>query len=406
MSIAVNSVRGDFPILSSIVHGKRLAYLDNAATTQKPKAVIEQLESFYASLNSNIHRGVHHLSEQASAAYESARESVRAFVNARSTAEIVFTHGTTSAINLVAHSFGEACVEEGDEIIVTEMEHHSNLIPWQMLCKRKRASLRVIPFDDDGRLLIGMLESLVNERTRLIACGYVSNVLGAVHPVEDIVAYAHSRGVPVLIDAAQAVHHLPVDVRELDCDFLAFSGHKMYAATGVGVLYAKRAWLDRLPPSCFGGGMVASVGLERAAFAEPPLKFEAGTPPIAAAVSLGTAVRYLESLGREAVAEHERSLLDHALERLSALDGVTVYGNGVRRCGAVSFNLDGVDSYDIGMVLDKLGIAVRTGTHCAEPVMAHYGITGTVRASFALYNTHEEIERLIEGLCAARSILQ
>ncbi|MBD3316169.1 MAG: SufS family cysteine desulfurase [Chitinivibrionales bacterium] len=402
----LEKIRKDFPILQEKVYGKPLTYLDNAATTQKPAAVTERLLEFYTTENGNIHRGVHCLSEQASAAYEAAREAVRTFIGAESSAEIIFTHGTTSAVNLVAQSFGEKFLGAGDEIIVTEMEHHSNFVPWQMLCERKGATLKILPFDDGGRLRIDLLDSFLTERTKLLTCVYVSNALGTVNPVKEITKRAHTKDVPVFLDGAQAIQHMSVDVQEIDCDFFAFSGHKMYAGTGVGVLYGKKAWLEKMPPYQYGGGMITSVQKEKTTFAGPPLKFEAGTPNIAAVLSLHAAIDYLKDIGMSTIAEHERRLFDHALERLTNLDGVTVYGIEAPRSGVLSFNLKGAAPYDIGVILDKLGIAVRTGTHCAEPVMRHFGIDGSVRAGFGLYNTHEEIERLAVGVRKAQAILQ
>lgn len=401
----IAKIRADFPILTQKIYGQPLVYLDNAATTQKPQAVLEKLFRFYATCNSNIHRGVHALSEQASGVYEAARVNTQQFINAADPAEIIFTRGTTESVNLVATAFGEVFVAAGDEIIVTEMEHHSNLVPWQQLCQRKGAVLRIAPFHDDGSLALDALEKLFSEKTRLLALTYVSNALGQLNPVRHIIRLAHARQIPVLVDAAQAVQHLPVDVQDLDCDFLAFSGHKMYAATGIGVLYGKRRWLEAMPPYQCGGGMIKQVEVTGTTYGELPLKFEAGTPHIAGAVSLSAAIDYLREIGMERIAAYESDVLNYAARRLQALEGVILYGPATGGCSAVSFNVAGLHPYDVGMILDKLGIAVRTGAHCAELVMRHYGITGTVRASFGLYNTREEVDRLVAGLQKARHLL-
>lgn len=398
MPLNIDKVRADFPILAETVHGKPLAYLDNGATAQKPVQVLAALDEMHRRLNANVHRGAHYLSEQSTERYERARETVRAFINARSSREVVFTSGTTGAINLVAFSFGEAFVGPGDEVLITEMEHHSNIVPWQLLCARKGATLRVLPFDDRGVLRMDMLRGLLTEKVKIVAVNHVSNTLGTVNPVKEIAAEAHRCGIPVLVDGAQGIHHLGADVQALDCDFYAFSGHKMYGPTGIGVLYGKEEWLERLPPYQGGGDMVGTVTFDETSYAELPLKFEAGTTNYIGAVGLAAAIDYLQALGLEAVAEHEQRLLDHALERLSKVPGLTVYGRAPERVSLVSFLLEGVHPYDTGMILDKLGIAVRTGTHCTEPLLQHFGITGTVRASFALYNTLEEVERLYAGL--------
>lgn len=401
----IDAVRRDFPILASTVGGRSLAYLDNAATTQKPRAVLDRVLAFYIGINSNVHRGVHYLSEQASDSYEAARETVRWFINARDAREVVFTHGTTDAINMVADCFELAGLGPEDELIITEMEHHSNLVPWQMLCARTGARLQVVPFDDDGSLRTDALSELLTDRTRLVALSHVSNVLGRINPVAEVVQRAHARGVPVLVDAAQSVPHVPIDVQELGCDWLAFSGHKMYAETGVGVLYGTQAWLERMSPRRYGGGMVGTVTWRKTTFAETPGRFEAGTPNIAGAVSLAAAIDYIQAIGLDAIRRHEDAVMRHAMERLCVLDDVHVYGDGPDKCGAISFNLADLDAYDVALILDKLGVAVRSGTHCAAPVMQHYGVTQSVRASLGLYNTIEEVERLIEGLQRARKLL-
>lgn len=401
----INKIRSDFPIINEKVYGRPLIYLDNAATTQKPLVVLNKTTEFYKTINSNIHRGVHYLSEQASAAYENARKTVKDFINARSLTEVIFTRSTTESINLLADSFGSTYVREGDEIIITEMEHHSNIVPWQVLCERKGAHLKIIPFDDNGLLLIDKLHDLINIKTKLIAINHVSNALGVVNPVKDIIRMAHQHNIPVLIDGAQSIQHLPVDVQDLDCDFLAFSGHKMYAETGVGILYGKEKWLEAMPPYQTGGGMITSVSFDETKFAKLPQKFEAGTVNYVGAISLATAIEYLRGIGMKNVFTHEKELLDYTVKQLNGMDDLTIYGNSPNRCGTISFNLNGIHPYDVGMILDKLGIAIRTGNHCTEPVMQHFGIKGTIRASFAVYNTRDEIDVLVDGIKKARKML-
>ena len=394
----VEKIRLDFPILSQRINGYPLVYFDNSATTQKPKQVMDSIISFYSQHNGNVHRGSYSLSEQASNLYENSREKVKEFIHAEHKTEIVFTSGTTDAINLIASTYGEHYIHRNDEIIISEMEHHSNIIPWQQLCQRKKAVLKIIPFNDNGVLQIDRFKNLLTEHTKLISLTYVSNVLGTINPVKKVIEMAHEYDVPVLIDGAQAVQHLPVNVTELDCDFFVFSGHKMYAETGIGVLYGKKKWLDQLPPFKFGGGMVDKVSFENTTFAEPPLKFEAGTSHISGVISLGVAIDYLNTIGLESIKKHENDLVMYAVDQLKKIAGLTIYGNQLKRCGMVSFNLINVHHYDAMMILDKLGIAVRSGKHCAEPVMNHYKIPGTIRASFAMYNTKEEIDLLIKGL--------
>ncbi|MDR2040815.1 MAG: cysteine desulfurase [Tannerella sp.] len=387
------SVRSDFPILQHQVYGQPLVYLDNAATTQKPRCVVEKLTEGYYHTNANIHRGVHFLSRQATEAHEAARETVRRFLNARSAKEIIFTRGTTEAINMLASSYGKAFMQPGDEVIVTAMEHHSNIVPWQLQGMR----LKVIPINERGELEMEAYERLFTGRTRLVAVTHVSNVLGTVNPVEDMIRIARRRQVPVLVDGAQAVAHRPVDVQALDADFYAFSGHKIYAPTGIGVLYGKENWLDRLPPYQGGGEMIASVSFEKTSFNELPYKFEAGTPDCIGSTALAEALRYLSSFGWEALAAHEEALLDYATQRLAGA-GAHLFGQAAAKSGVVSFQLGTIHPYDLGMLLDGLGIAVRTGHHCAEPLMRVLGVEGTVRASFALYNTKEEIDALMAGI--------
>lgn len=403
--IDIEKIRSDFPILNKKIYGKSLVYFDNAATTQKPLSVLNKTREFNKSINSNIHRGSHYLSEQASYAYENARKTVKEFINARSTNEVIFTHGTTESINLLADSFGNAYVQEGDEIIITEMEHHSNIVPWQILCKRKKAYLKVLPIDGNGKILIDNFQDLINIKTKLISICYVSNVLGIINPIKEIIRIAHQHNIPVLIDGAQAIQHLPVNMQDLDCDFFAFSGHKLYAETGIGVLYGKEKWLEQMPPYQTGGGMVTSVSFDETKFAGLPQKFEAGTANYMGAISLAAAIDYIQTIGVTNILLHEKELMNYIIERLNKLGDLTIYGNSLDRCGALSFNLNGIHPYDAGMILDKLGIATRTGTHCAEPIMRRLGIGGTIRASFAMYNTHEEIDKLINGINKVRAML-
>jgi cysteine desulfurase/selenocysteine lyase len=360
---------------------------------------------FYTNSYGNIHRGAHYLSEQASAAYEDARAKVAAYINAKNTFEIIFTRGTTESINLVADSFGTAFIDEGDEIIISEMEHHSNIVPWQVICQRKGASLKVIGFSDDGTLMADKLKGMLTEKTKLLALTYVSNVLGTVNSIKEIIKTAHACDVPVLIDGAQAVQHFPVNVQDLDCDFFAFSGHKIYAETGIGVLYGKEKWLEAMPPYQCGGGMISSVRFDRTTYADLPLKFEAGTNNFVAAVSLAAAIDYINKIGISNIAAHEQGLIKYAVKKIRGIGGVKIYGNTAERCGGVAFNLDNIHPYDACMILDKLGIALRAGTHCAEPVMLHYQMQGCLRASFAMYNKYEEIDELIAGLQKVRMML-
>lgn len=394
----VAEVRKDFPILGREVYGKPLVYLDNAATVQKPRQVVEAMSEEYYNVNANVHRGVHFLSQQATELHEAARETVRRFLNARSTAEIVFTRGTTESINLVAACFGEAFMREGDEVIVSEMEHHANIVSWQLLQARKGIRLRVIPVDDRGQLRMDEYERLFNERTRIVSVTHVSNVLGTVNPVRRIVDVAHAHGVPVLIDGAQSTPHFAVDVQSLGCDFFAFSGHKVYGPTGIGVLYGKEKWLDRLPPYMGGGEMIDHVSFEHTTFADLPLKFEAGTPDYVASTGLARALDYVSALGMDAIQAHERDLTRYALDRLRQIPGMRILGEADDHDAVVSFLVGNIHHLDMGTLLDRLGIAVRTGHHCAEPLMRRFGVEGTVRASFALYNTRAEIDALADGI--------
>jgi cysteine desulfurase / selenocysteine lyase len=400
----VDHVRKDFPILAQKVHGKSLVYLDNGATSQKPRAVIEALERYYAAENSNIHRGVHYLSERATAAYEAARDKVRGFVNARREQEIVFVRGTTEAINLVAQSYGRTFLKEGDEIIVSAMEHHSNIVPWQMLCEQVRAKLRVIPINHNGELVIEEYCRLLNERTKFVSITHVSNALGTIVPVKELVRLAHERGVLVLVDGAQAVPHLKVDVEDIGCDFYAFSGHKMFGPTGVGVLYGRSELLEAMPPYQGGGDMISLVTFEKTHYNVLPYKFEAGTPHIAGGIGLGTAIDYLAGLSWEQVAAHEHELLTYATAALSDIEGLRIIGTAKEKAGVVSFVFDHVHAHDIGTILDQEGVAVRAGHHCAMPAMQRFGVPATTRASFALYNTREEIDLLVEGVHKALKV--
>ena len=404
MTWDVERIRKDFPALHQLVHGKPLVYLDNAATTQKPQAVLDALRAYYSEDNANVHRGVHLLSERATEAYESARRRIQRFLNAADAREIVFVRGTTEGINLVAQTYGRRNVGAGDEIVITALEHHSNIVPWQMLCDERGATLRVVAIDDAGEVDVDAYERLLGDRTRLVAIPHVSNALGTVVPVERMIAAAHRHGAAVLIDGAQAVSHMRVDVRALDCDFYAFSGHKAFAPTGIGVLYGKAALLERMPPWQGGGDMIKTVSFEKTTYNDLPFKFEGGTPHIAGAIGLGVALDYLEGLGLDAVAAHERELLAHATEALSARPYIRLVGTARHKASVLSFLVDGVHAHDVGTILDQEGVAIRTGHHCAMPVMTRFGLAATARASFALYNTHEEVEALAQALGRVREV--
>ena len=395
----ITKVRESFPILSRTVYSKPLIYLDNGATTQKPLCVLDAMREEYLNVNANVHRGVHWMSQQATDLHEAARETVRKFINARSTTEVVFTRGTTESLNLVASSFVEGCMKEGDEVIVSTMEHHSNIVPWQLQEQRKGIVLKVIPMTDEGELLLEEYEKLFTERTKLVSVTQVSNVLGTINPVKEMIRIAHEHGVPVVVDGAQSVPHFAVDVQDLDCDFLAFSGHKVYGPTGVGVLYGKEEWLDRLPPYQGGGEMIERVSFEKTTFERPPLKFEAGTPDYIATHGLATALDYVTSLGMDNILAHEQDLTRYALQQLREIEDMHIYGHRNDSGDAViSFNVGDIHHMDLGTLLDQLGIAVRTGHHCAQPLMDRLGILGTVRASFGLYNTREEVDALVAGI--------
>lgn len=400
----VAEVRRDFPILQQRVHGRPLTYLDNAATSQKPRAVIDAIAHYYRTDNANIHRGIHTLAERATAAYEEARVAVQRFLNAREAREIVFVRGTTEAINLVAQSYARPLLRPGDEIVVSILEHHSNFVPWKMACEATGARLRVIPMTDDGTLRLDEYERLLLDRTRLVAIGHVSNALGTVNPVADIVRLAHARGIPVLIDGAQAVPHMAVDVRALGCDFYAFSGHKVFGPTGIGVLYGKADLMDRMPPWQGGGDMISSVTLDEVRYAPLPAKFEAGTPDIAGAIGLAAAIEYLGGLDREAASTHEAALTRYAEDRLGEFDDVRVLGPAREKAAIVSFVMSSAHPHDIGTVLDSEGVAIRTGHHCCQPLMHRLGVAATARASFAFYNTHEDVDRLVDALSRVREM--
>lgn len=394
----INKVREDFPILSRKVYDRPLVYLDNAATTQKPLCVLDAMREEYLNVNANVHRGVHFLSQQATDLHEAAREKVRAFIGAAKTEEIVFTRGTTEAINLVASSFCEEMMKEGDEVIVTDMEHHSNIVPWQLQANRRGIVVRHLPFDEKGDLCLDQLEQMINERTKLVSMAHVSNVLGTVNDVKHVTTIAHKYGIPVLVDGAQSTPHFHVDVKELDCDFFAFSGHKMYGPTGIGVLYGKEEWLERLPPYQGGGEMIDKVSWEQTTFERLPFKFEAGTPDYVATHGLATAIDYISALGLDQIATHEQMLTHYCMEQMSTIDDMRLFGTSAHKDAVVSFLVGNIHHLDMGTLLDRLGIAVRTGHHCAQPLMTRLGISGTVRASFALYNTKEEIDILVNGI--------
>ena len=394
----IEKIREDFPILSRTVYNKPLVYLDNGATTQKPRCVVESITDEYYSVNSNVHRGVHFLSQQATNLHEASRETVRRFINARSTSEIVFTRGTTESINLVAANFADSQMKEGDEVIVSVMEHHSNIVSWQLQAARKGIVLKVIPMNDRGELLIDEYEKLFSSRTRIVSVAHVSNVLGTVNPVKEIIKIAHAHGVPVLVDGAQSIPHLPVDVKDLDADFFVFSGHKVYGPTGIGVLYGKESWLDRLPPYQGGGEMIKNVSFEKTTFNELPFKFEAGTPDYIGSTALAKALDYVSAIGMDNIAAYEHKLTDYAIARMKEIEGMHIFGEAEQRGGVISFLVGNIHHLDMGTLLDRLGIAVRTGHHCAEPLMRRLGIEGTVRASFGLYNTKTEVDALVAGI--------
>ncbi|WKK57222.1 aminotransferase class V-fold PLP-dependent enzyme [Sphingobacterium sp. BN32] len=404
-NLAIQKIREDFPILKRQVNGKPLIYLDNGATTQKPKQVIDAIMSYYTDMNSNVHRGVHYLSQISTDAFEVTRRKLQEFIHAAHDYEVIITKGTTDSINLVATCYGREFVHAGDEIIVSAMEHHSNIVPWQMLCEERGATLKVIPMNEEGELDMEAYKALLNAKTKLVSVNYVSNALGTINPVREIIQLAHAQGVPVLLDAAQAVQHIKIDVQELDVDFLAFSGHKMYGPTGVGVLYGKEEWLNKIPPYQGGGDMIKDVTFEKTTYNELPFKFEAGTPNIEAGIALNAAIDYINDLGIDNIKAYEDELLAYATEQLSTVEGIRFIGTAKEKSSVISFVVDGTHPYDIGVILDKLGIAVRTGHHCAQPVMDQFHIPGTVRASLAVYNTKEEIDALVAGVKRATAML-
>ncbi|MDQ3193054.1 MAG: cysteine desulfurase [Bacteroidota bacterium] len=402
----VEKIRKDFPILSTEVNGKPLVYLDNAATSQKPQLVIDAISNYYSKQNSNIHRGVHYLSQYATEAFEDAREKVRAFINAPQAKQIIFTKGTTDAINLIANGYGRKFIEKGDEIIISSMEHHSNIVPWQMLCEEKKAILKIIPINDAGEIIFEEFEKMLNPKVKLVSICHISNALGTVNPVKAITKKAHQFNIPVLLDGAQAVHFMKVDVQELDCDFYAFSGHKMFGPTGIGVLYGKEALLNTMNPYQGGGDMIKTVSFEKTTYNELPHKFEAGTPNIEAGIALGSAIDYINSIGIDNIYAHEKELLEYATEKLSTIQGLKIIGTAREKAGVISFVVEGVHPYDIGVILDKLGIAIRTGHHCTQPLMERLKLPGTARASFAFYNTKNEVDTLVIGIERAIKMLK
>lgn len=404
-AIDIQKIREDFPILTSVVNGKPLVYFDNAATSQKPWSVIKAIEHYYTHLNSNVHRGVHTLSQKATDAFEASRKKVADFINAGNDHEVIFTRGTTEAINLVANSYGKQFVQAGDVIIISSLEHHSNIVPWQILCQEKNAILKVIPINEKGELLMDAFIAMLDEKVKLVSVNYVSNSLGTINPVRDIIQLAHNKNIPVMLDAAQAVQHIPIDVQELDVDFLAFSGHKLYGPTGIGILYGKEKWLNQMPPYQGGGEMIRTVTFEKTTYNELPFKFEAGTPNIEASVCLGAAIDYINNIGLENIQQYEHELLEYATEKLAAVPGIKFIGTADHKASVVSFIIENIHPYDVGVILDKLGIAVRTGHHCTQPLMDIFGIPGTVRASFAFYNTKEEIDVLADAVKKAAAML-
>jgi len=402
----IESIRRDFPILDQKIYGKTLIYLDNAASTQKPKQVLEALNYFYEAQNSNIHRGVHYLSQKATIAYEEVRETIHKFLNTRYSHEVIFTRGTTESINLVASSFGKRYVNRGDEIVVSAMEHHSNIVPWQMMCEERGATLRVIPMNEQGELILESLDSILTEKTRIVSIAHVSNALGTVNPIKTIIEKAHQKNIPVLIDGAQSVAHYKIDVQELDCDFYVFSGHKLYAPMGIGVLYGKEEFLNEMPPYHGGGEMIKEVTFAKTTYNDLPFKFEAGTPNVGGTLALQSAINYVENIGIEVIDSWENELLNYATQKLSVIEGIRFIGTAPKKAAVLSFLIGNIHPFDMGTLLDRMGIAVRTGHHCAQPVMDFFGIPGTVRASFAFYNTKEEIDNLLSSILKAKSMLE
>ena len=401
----IQKIRTDFPILNEKIRGKQLVYLDNGASTQKPQVVIDAESYYYEHQYANIHRGVHYLSQVGTDLYEDVRKQVQQFINAKHEHEIIYTKGTTNAINLVAYTFGRKFINEGDEIVITEMEHHSNIVPWQMLCEEKKCILKYIPLQEDGSINLEDAEKLITPKTKLVSVVYVSNALGTINPIKELIAITHKNGAKILIDAAQAIQHFTIDVQALDCDFFVFSGHKIYGPTGTGILYGKEEILNEMPPYEGGGDMIKTVSFSGTTFNDLPFKFEAGTPNIAGCIALGTAIKYVQDLGIDNIRAYETELLNYATEKLSAIEGLKIYGTAKHKSSVISFLLDGIHPYDVGVILDNQGIAIRTGHHCAQPVMDHYGIPGTCRASFAFYNTKEEVDVLVDGILKAKKML-
>jgi len=400
----ISKIRKDFPILDQKVHGKPLIYFDNAATSQRPIQVIERMDEFSLWTNANIHRATHYLANKTTEAFEASRDTVRQYINAAEAAEVIFTHGTTESINLVAFSFGEAFINAGDEVIVTEMEHHANIVPWQMMCERRGAVLKVLPFKDNGELQIELLDSLITNKTKILAVAHVSNTLGTVNPIREIILKAHLKNVPVLIDGAQGAPHFKIDVQELACDFYAFSGHKLYGPTGIGALYGKRKWLDKMPPFMGGGEMIDRVTFAKTTYNQLPYKFEAGTPNYVGAIGFAEAIKYIQNQDRQAIIAYEHDLLTVATAKLKQIDGLKIYGEASVKAGVICFNIEGVHPFDLGTLLDQLGIAIRTGRLCADPVMDHYGVENMVRASFAFYNTFDEINAFYKALIRLKAM--
>ncbi len=402
----IEKIRVDFPILSQKMRGKDMIFLDNAASSQKPTQVVKAIDDYYYQSHANVHRGVYELSQKATDAFELGREKVRAFINAATTEEVIFVKGTTEGINLVASSFGQKYIRKGDEIVISTMEHHSNIVPWQLLCERTEAVLKVIPIDDDGELMMDAYENLLSDKTKIVAVTHVSNTLGTINPVAEIINIAHNRNIPVLLDGAQAAPHMNINVQDLDVDFYVFSAHKMYGPTGIGVLYGKKKWLDTMPPYQGGGEMIANVTFEKSTYTVLPFKFEAGTPDISGVVGLGAAIDYIDDISIDNIAKQEQILLDHGTKKLLEIDGLRIIGNAQHKAGVISFVVEGIHPYDIGTLLDKLGIAVRTGHHCTQPLMERFGISGTVRASFAVYNTIEEVDLFVAGVTRVINMLK
>ncbi len=398
MNLDINRIRRDFPILEQQVYGKTLVYLDNGATTQKPNVVIDKICEMYRKYNANIHRGVHYLSEKSTQFYEESRQTVAHFINASSNKEIIFTKGTTDSVNLIAHAFGDRFLKKGDQVLVTALEHHANLVPWQMICQKTGAELKIIPINEKGEILQDKYRELLSDRCKILSLTHVSNSLGTIVPIKEMIAQAHAYHIPVLVDAAQSVQHIPVDVQELDCEFLAFSGHKIYGPTGIGVLYGKTEWLEKLPPYQGGGDMIDDVEYQKSTYAEIPLKFEAGTSNYVDAIALAEAIKYISNIGLKNIAAHEQEILRYATEQMLKIEGLKIIGTAAQKASAISFTLKNVHNLDAGMILDKMGIAVRTGHHCAQPLMKKLGITGTIRVSFAIYNTKDEVDVLISAL--------